>query len=83
MARATGGQIHTEKGRMIPVSEAEQREVFLRAIENDHPLMDLIQRCINNDPQLRPHASEIIRRVSWIASVSCLLSQPTGNAETN
>ena len=25
-------------------------------------------RCINNDPQLRPHAGEIIRHVSRVAS---------------
>ena len=37
-------------------------------IEDGHPLMDLIHRCINNDPQLRPHAGEIIRRVSRVAS---------------
>ena len=62
------GQIRTENSRIIPVSEAEQHEVFLQAIENDHPLMDLIHRCINSDPQLGPHAYEIIRRISWIAS---------------
>ena len=62
------GQIRTEQGRMIPVSEAERREVFLQAIGNDHPLMDLLQRCINNDPQLRPHASEIVGQVGEIAS---------------
>ena len=48
------GQVHTEPGgRMIPVSEAERREVFLRAIGNDHPLMDFILKCINNHPQSR------------------------------
>ena len=30
--------------------------------------MDLTHRCINNDPLLRPRASEIVRQVSWIAS---------------
>ena len=30
--------------------------------------MDLIHRCINNDPQLRPSANEIVRLVSQIAS---------------
>ena len=30
--------------------------------------MALIHRCINNDPQLRPHAGEIVRRISWISS---------------
>ena len=58
------GPIRVESGRMIPVSEAERREVFLRAIGNEHPLMDLILRLINNDPQVRPHASEIVERLA-------------------
>ena len=62
------GPNRTEHGRMIPVSEAERREVFLRSIEGDHPLMDLIQRCITNNPQLRPHAREIVHQIGEIAS---------------
>ena len=50
-------------GTMIPVSEAERREVFLQAIGNDHPLMDLILKCIHNHPQSRAHASEIVARL--------------------
>ena len=37
-------------------------------IEDDHPLMNLIHSCISNDPQLRPHASEIVRHVGEVAS---------------
>ena len=40
--------------------EPKRCEVFLQAIGNDHPLMNFIYICINNDPQLRPHASEIL-----------------------
>jgi hypothetical protein len=59
------GQIRAEAGgRMIPVSEAERREVFLRAIGNDHPLMDLILKCVNNHTQRRAHASEIVGRLA-------------------
>ena len=57
------GQIRTEHGRMTPVSEAERREVFLRAIGNDHPLMELILKCISNDPQLRPPLTKIAKRL--------------------
>ena len=53
-----------EGDQLIPVTEAERREVFLRTIGNDHPLMDLILRCINNDPRHRAHASEIVERLS-------------------
>ena len=51
-------------GRLIPVSEAERREVLLRAIGNDHPLMDLIFKCIHNHPQARGHASEIVDQLA-------------------
>ena len=58
------GPIRTEPGRLIPVSEAERREVFLQAIGNDHPLMDLILKCIDNHPQIRAHTSEIVERLA-------------------
>ena len=58
------GPVCVESGRMIPVSEAKRREVFLRAIGNEHPLMDVILRLINNDPQIRPHAKEIVKQLA-------------------
>ena len=45
------GPSRIEGGKLIPVTEAEQREVFLKAIEENHPLVDLIHMCINNDPR--------------------------------
>ena len=51
-------------GTMIPVSEAERREVFFQAIGNDHPLMHLILKCIHNHPKSRAHASEIVERLA-------------------
>ena len=51
-------------GRLIPVTEAERREVFLRAIRNDHPLIDLILKCIHNHPKSRAHAIEIVGRLT-------------------
>ena len=59
------GQIRAEPdGRMTPVSEAERHKVFLRSIGNDHPLMDLILKCIHNYPKSRAHASEIVGRLA-------------------
>ena len=58
------GQTRFEDDQLIPVTEAERREVFLEAIGNDHPLMDLILKCINNDPRRRADASEIVERLS-------------------
>ena len=56
---------------LISVTEAERREVFLRRIPPDHPLMDLIMRCLSNNPQLRPSSAEIIGRVRGV-----VLDQP-------
>ena len=58
------GQARFEGNQLIPVTEAERREVFLQAIGNDHPLMDLILMCINNDPRRRPLASDIAEQLS-------------------
>ena len=82
------GQIRAEPdGRMTPVSEAERREVFLRAIGNDHPLMDLILKCIHNYPKSRAHASEILGRLAEMvlqfpASIANLLDEALRQIET-
>ena len=60
------GQTRIENEQLVPVTEAERREVFLQAIGNDHPLMDLILRCISNDPRRRAHASEIVEQMTAI-----------------
>ena len=54
------GPTRSEHGKLIPVSEAERREIFLQIIRRDHPLMSIILKCIDNDPQQRIHASRII-----------------------
>ena len=51
-------------GRLIPVTEAERRGLFLQTVGNDHPLMDLILKCIDNHPRARAHASEIVVRLA-------------------
>ena len=71
-------QIRLEAGgKMIPVTEAERRQVFLQAIGNDHPLMDLILKCINNDPKRRVHTTEIVQKLAKVVSPfpRCLASQ--------
>ena len=61
------GQIRTEAGgRLVPVSEAERRKIFLDIIGDDHPLMEFILRCIDNNPQLRPHIQEITKKLAEI-----------------
>jgi chromosome segregation ATPase len=56
------GPNQIEDGKLIPVSEAERREKFLHGLMNDCPLVDLILLCIDNHPQVRAHASELVKR---------------------
>ena len=65
------GPVCIEHGKqMIPVSEAERRETFIQEIGNDHPLMDLIIKCIDNHPQSRAHTSEIVKRLAEVSMQS-------------
>ena len=61
------GQNLIEGDRLVPVTEAERREVFLQAIGNNHPLMVLILRCIKNDPRHRAHVHKIVERLADVA----------------
>ena len=56
--------IRTESDKLIPVSEAERRKVFLEVIGDKHPLMHFILRCIDNNPKLRPHADDIVKQLA-------------------
>ena len=58
------GAVRSNPSRLIPVSEAERREVFLKAIGNEHPLTSLICKCIDNHPRLRPRTSEIVKQLA-------------------
>ena len=49
-----------DSDKMIPLSEAERREVFLKAVGDKHPMMSLIYQCISNSPKKRPNSSEIV-----------------------
>ena len=50
--------------QLIPVSEADRREEYLQDIGNAHPLMDLILRCVSNNPARRARAAEIIQQMA-------------------
>ena len=60
------GPTRIDAGRLVPVSEAERRLVFLQAIVRNHCFICLILRCIHNDRQKRPHLEEIVQQVSVI-----------------
>ena len=53
---------------LIPVSEAERRKEYLTAIGDDHPLMDLIRQCMENNPHKRPstdQVQELLKSMVW------------------
>ena len=56
--------------RVIGLSEVERRTQYLNIIgrpseeQEGHPLMPLIERCLNNSPNLRPTSSELVERMS-------------------
>jgi serine/threonine protein kinase len=56
-------RLEYESDRMIPVSEAERRKVFLTAIGDKHPMMSLIRQCIANNSKKRPNANEIVAQL--------------------
>ena len=58
--------LRIEHEELIPVGEAKRREVF-QAIGDDHPATELILQCIDNDPQQRPCASEILQQLRRIS----------------
>ncbi len=61
-------KIDPETDRLVPVSEAERRETFLNSIGSDHPLMDLIITCIDNNPKHRPSASNAVKCLTDLVS---------------
>ena len=56
---------------VIGVSEVERRAQYLNIIgrpseeQDGHPLIPLIERCLNNSPNLRPTSSELVERISY------------------
>ena len=57
-------------------SEAERREKYLQLIGNNHPAMELILKCIADDPQQRPTASEISYQIKRICQYDGKWSLP-------
>ena len=54
------GLTRLESEKSIPIPEAKRRDIFLQIIGRDHPLMSLILKCIDNDPEQRIHDITII-----------------------
>ena len=59
-----GSPIRVDGDKLIPVSEVERREVYLKIIGNDHALMELICQCISNNSELRPASNKIVKQLA-------------------
>ena len=59
-------QVQSEEGSSD--HEVNKRENILKDIGSDHPLKELILRCINVNTQRRAHAKEIVRELSKMVS---------------
>ena len=53
---------------LVGVTEFDRRDEYINLIGNEHPLMTLIQGCLNNSPSHRPTSSEVHQRVSAVAA---------------
>lgn len=61
-------QVKYEGEKLIPLTEAERREELLQIIGNDHPLMELIHRCIHNHAKQRACSNEIMKKMELLVS---------------
>ncbi len=61
-------KIDPETERLVPVSEAERRETFLDLIGRDHPLMNLVINCIDNNRKRRPSAGNAVKQLTEVVS---------------
>ena len=56
--------------QLIALSEAERREEYFQQVRGDHPLLELICGCLDNDPPQRPDAIRILGRLRQVISQS-------------
>ena len=56
--------------QLIALSEAERREEYFQQVRGDHPLVELIRGCLDNDPPQRPDAVRILGRLRQVISQS-------------
>ena len=60
--------VDPESGKLIPVSEIDRRKEFIQMIGSDHRLMELIINCLNDNPNKRAHANEMVAYLSPLVS---------------
>ena len=57
-----GLHFQIEDGKMVPKTEVQRRSSYLQKIRHDHPVRDLIEKCIQNDATERGRSSDIINQ---------------------
>ena len=53
---------------LVGVTEFDRREEYINKINNQHPLMHLIQLCLSNSPSHRPTSCEVHQQVSAVSA---------------
>ena len=53
---------------IVGVTEFDRREEHINKIDNQHPLMHLIQSCLSNSPSHRPTSCEVHQQVSAVSA---------------
>ena len=62
-----------DSGTLVPVTEFDRRGVNVLQIGLDHPLMELIRRCLQNNSNYRPNSSTILQEIVDIqVSTMCI-----------
>ena len=64
-------RVHPKKrNKVIGLTEAERREEYFQQVRGDHPLVELIRGCLDNNPPQRPDAVRILGRLRQVISQS-------------
>ena len=64
-------RVHPKKrNKVIGLTEAKRREEYFQQVRGDHPLVELIRGCLDNDPPQRPDAVRILGRLRQVISQS-------------
>ena len=64
-------RVHPRKrNKVIGLTEAGRREEYFQQVRGDHPLVELIRGCLDNDPPQRPDAVRILGRLRQVISQS-------------
>ena len=70
--------IHSRIHKGKQLSEVELRERYLQTVESDHPLVELIHSCLENDPLQRPTAEQILCQLRQALKISVTVNESYG-----